>query len=117
MARKPPPKIVVEKHEAYRIINQNGVYGGHRPGFFEWVIYTDEGIADEALSTVPPDPGKMKIKRTLQCVVRLTAIEAKDMAEWLNGHIAQYEKTFGKIVTPKDLEKKGKKPPPPSMIT
>jgi len=116
MARKPPPKIVVEKHEGYRTIFQTGIYGGPRPGLFEWLIYTDEMVGDEALTTVPPDQAKIHIKRTLQCLVRLTPIEAKGFAEWLNRHITEYEKAFGKIVTPSDLEKKGKKPPPPSMI-
>ena len=116
MARKPPPKIVVEKHENYRTIFQTGVFGGPRAGLFEWVIYTDEMVVDDSLTTVPPDPAKMHIKRTLQCLVRLTPIEAKGLAEWLNRHISEYEKTFGKIVTPEDLAKKGKKPPPPTMI-
>ena len=115
--RGPPPKIVVEKHEAYRTIIQSGVFGGHQPGFFEWVIYTDEGVVDEALSTIPPDPAKVQIKRTLQCVVKATPDQAKSMAQWLNQHIIDYEKLFGKILTPQDLAKKGKKSPPTHMIT
>ena len=115
--RGPPPKIVVEKHEAYRTIIQSGVLGGHRPGFFEWVIYTDEGVIDEVLSTIPPDPTKFSIKRTLQCLVMVTPVQAKSMAVWLNQHIAEYEKVFGKIIMPEDLAKKGKKPPPAHMIS
>ena len=119
MARRkgPPPKIVVEKHERYRTIIESGVFGGHQLGFFDWIIYTDEFIADEALSTIPPDPTKSYIKRTLQCSVMMTATRAKVTAEWLNKHIEDYEKAFGKIVTPQDLAKEGKKPPPPHMIT
>lgn len=115
--RGPPPKVVVEKHEGYRTIIQSGVLGGHRPGFFEWVIYTDEGVVDEVLSTIPPDVTKLHIKRTLQCLVRATPDQAKSMAAWLNQHIVEYEKLFGKIVTPEDLIKKGKKSPPAHMIT
>lgn len=118
MSRRPPPKIVVEKHENYRTIIQNGVFGGHRPGFFEWIVYSDELIGDEALSTIPPDPSKIYIKRTLQCRIMLTAIQAKEFLKWLSESINQYEKEFGKIITPKDLEEQGKKEkPPPEMIT
>jgi len=113
MAIRPPPKVVVEKHEGYRTIFESGVFGGHRPGFFEWVIYTDEMVAEDALSTTPPDPAKVYVKRTLQCTLVLSAVEAKSLVEWLSSHISEYEKTFGKIVTPKEMEmeQKGKKPP------
>ena len=116
MVAKPPPKITIEKHEGYRTIFQSGVFGGHRPGFFEWVVYTDEMIADEALSTLPPDPNKVYIKRTLQCRIIVTPEQAKSMAEWLNNHIREYEKKFGKIITPKETGGE-KKPPPPTMIS
>jgi hypothetical protein len=114
LTSRPPPKIVVEKNDNYRTIIQSGIFGGHRPGFFEWIIYSDEMVADEAVNTLPPDPSKVSIKRTLHCRVVLTAIEAKNMAEWLNNRIATYERMFGKILTPKDLGKavKGAKKPP-----
>ena len=115
--KRPPPKIIVERSEGYRTIIESGVYGGHRPGFFEWVVYTDEMIADESLSTMPPDPGKITIKRVLQCTLVLTPIEAKNLANWLSTHIAEYEKQFGKIPTPQDLQKKLGKGPPPGIIT
>lgn len=116
MARRPPPKIVVEKHEGYRSIIESGIFGGHRPGFFEWIIYTDKLIADDALATIPPDPAKTIIKRTLQCRLVLTAFQAKTLAGWLNKHIGEYEKKFGKIITPQEMGKKGKGPPPSTYV-
>jgi hypothetical protein len=110
--KRPPPKILVERDENYKAIIQSGIYGGHRPGFFEWVVYTDEMVADDSLSTVPPDPGKITIKRTLQFTLIATPFEAKSMASWLTHHIEEYEKTFGKIPTPEDLGKKAKELPP-----
>ena len=100
------PKIIVEKHEGYRTIIESGVFGGHRPGFFEWIMYSDEMVADEALATIPPDASKSHIKRTLQFRVVAAPIDAKNFAQWLNGHIAEYEKNFGEIT----LEKKPAKP-------
>ena len=118
MSRRPPPKIIVEEHEGYRTIIQSGIIGGHRPGFFECVVYTDEVVTNESLSTVPPDPTKVIIKRTLQCRLFMTAIEAKNLLTWLTNNINRYEKTFGKIVTPADIGKNTKgKEPPQGMIT
>lgn len=115
MARKPPPKFVLEKHEGYRTIFQTGMYGGPRVGYFEWVIYTDETVADDALSTFPPDPAKTYIKRIIQCKLVMTPHQAKSLVDLLNQSVSNYEKTFGEIPTPKDIGKR--KPPPPSMIT
>ena len=105
------PKLILEKNSDYRTITQSGVLGGHRPGFFEWVVYTDEMIADDVLSTIPPDPAKMAVKRTLQCRIVCTAIAANTFAQWLNNHIAEYEKNFGKLTPPGTKPAKGKKGP------
>ncbi len=113
-SRRPPPKIIVEKHEGYRTIIQNGIWGGRRPGFFEYVIHTDEIMVGESLSTIPPDPSKVQIKRVLQCRIVLDAVQAKILCKWLTQHIEQYEKQFGKIFEPE--APKGKQPPP-GMIT
>jgi hypothetical protein len=114
LARKPPPKIALQKHETYRTIFQTGLFGGPRPGYFEWIIYTDEMVADDALGPIPPDPTKSYIKRTLQCSIMMTPIQAKNLVDLLGQQITQYEKTFGKIALP---GKKGQKPPPSTMIT
>ena len=117
MTVRPPPKIVVERHEGYRTIIESGVYGGHRPGFFEWIVYTDELVADDALSTIPPDPAKGYVKRVLQCRLVMTALEAKGLWQWLSDRINKYEKQYGKIITPAEIAKKRKKPPPSTIIS
>jgi len=96
MARR-PPEIIVEKSPDYKTIIVSGVFGGHRPGFFEVIVYTDELVADEALSSVPPDTDKIKVKRTLQCRLVMDPVEAKSFFEWFKQHMEQYEKEFGEI--------------------
>ena len=113
---RPPPKVEISKHENYRTIIVNGVFGGHRAGYFEAVIYTDEMVADESLSTIPPDPTKVRVKRELQCRLVMDPVQAKMLMKWLAQHIEQYEKAFGKIVLPGEEKGKGKKKPPPSSI-
>ena len=68
-------------------------------------------VADDSLSTTPPDPTKMYIKRVLQCRLVLNAVEAKSLLQWLSDHVNKYEKTFGKIVKPTETFKKREKPP------
>ena len=106
-----PPKIVVEKNEGFRTIEYSGVFGGPRPGIFEWIVYTDEMVAEDALDTIPPDPKKVYIKRILQCRFILPPDRAKNLAKFLNDQIKKYETTFGKISIAKKEEKK---PPPPA---
>ena len=100
------PEIRVEKHKDYRTIIVNGVYGGHRPGFFEAIIYTDEIEADEALSTIPPSSEKVKIRRVLQCRLVMDPVQAKSIQQWLTRHIEEYEKKFGKIPLPEKVPEK-----------
>jgi len=89
----------VIRDQNYRTIIVSGLFGGHRPGFFEAVLYTDEMVADEALKTGAGEPTKVYIRRTLQCRLLLDPVQAKSIAKWLTGYISEYEKTFGKIIT------------------
>jgi hypothetical protein len=96
------PKIEVNVDTSYRTIVVNGIFGGHRPGYFEGIVYTDELEGKEALSTVQLASERAYIKRTIQCRLVLDPVTAKSIAKWLNEHISQYEQVFGKIPTPED---------------
>ena len=85
------------------------VFLGHRPGYFEIVVYTEEMIADDALSSLKPEPKKIKVKRVLQCRLIIDPIQAKSIAKWLNEHIKQYEKSFGEIKLPSEKPQGAKK--------
>ena len=101
-------KIDVVRDDSYRTIVVNGVFGGHRPGFFEAIIYTDEMVADEALSSMPPSPEKVKIRRILQCRLIMDPIQAKSLLNWLSNHISEYEKKFGRIPIPSEAKQEKK---------
>jgi len=102
---KRPPEVIIEKASDYRTIIVSAVFGGHRPGCFEIIIYTDETIADDALSSIPPDPTRIKVKRILQCRLVMDPFQAKSFMLWLKKHIEDYEKEFGEIKLPKKMEK------------
>ena len=96
------PKIEVVVDSNYRSIIVNGLFGGHRPGYFEGIVYTDELEGKEALSTAQLAPERAFIKRTIQCRLVIDPVTAKSISKWLNEHIAQYEQVFGKIPSPED---------------
>jgi len=114
MAQKVPPKVEIHKDEKYRTIIVSGVFGGHRPGFFEAILYTDELVADETLSTAVPSPEKAYLRRTLQCRLIMDSFQAKNFAQWLIYHVNEYEKLFGKIPAPEEVKQrsKGEEPSP-----
>jgi hypothetical protein len=100
--------IQVEKHPDFRTIIVSGVFGGRRPGFFEAITYTDELVADEALTTPVMDSTKARGKRIIQCRLYFDPFAAKSVAQWLSGHVADYEKEFGPIKTPVEPSQKSR---------
>lgn len=98
------PKIEVIEDPEYKTLVVNGMFGGHRPGYFEAIIYTDELMAKDALSTAKLAPELAFIKRTLKCRLVIDPSTAKSITKWFNEHIQIYERMFGKIPTPEDRE-------------
>ena len=90
-------KVETVRAEDYKTVIVDGVFGGSRSGLFEMICYTDEMCADEALASVIPDGSKVYIRRTLQCRLVLTPMQAKGLLNWLTQTLNQYEKQFGKI--------------------
>lgn len=90
-------RVETVRAEDYKTVIVDGVFGGSRSGLFEMVCYTDEMCADEALASVIPDGSKVYIRRTLQCRLVLTPMQAKGLLNWLTQTLKQYEKQFGKI--------------------
>ena len=67
---------------------------------FNQVIYSDELRAEKTLSSIPPDPQKIYVKRTIHCQLVMTPLQAKNLAQALTNQVEGYEKQFGKIPTP-----------------
>lgn len=102
------PKVETQKDPNYRTILTSGVFGGHRAGYFEAIIYTEELIADDALETAKISSDRAFIRRTQQCRLVMDPFQAKSFAEWLNRHIQEYEKKFGKIEMSEETKKEMK---------
>ena len=99
-ARGVPPKIETKYSDDYRTIIVSGIYGGHRPSFFELVVYHDEMLTHKALETIPSDSKLNTIMRTIETSLYIDPIQAKSILKWLNQHVSDYEKQFGEIPEP-----------------
>lgn len=104
MSEQEEPKVEVVKDPNYRTIIVNGVIGGHRPGFFEAIVYSEEMISEDALAKLRPEPSKIRVRRVLQCRLIIDPVQAKSLAKWLAQHVSEYEKTFGRIITPDEAK-------------
>jgi hypothetical protein len=100
------PKVELVEHPNYRTINVSGVIGGHRPMFFEAVLFSNELKVTEALTDAELNPERSHIKRTIECRLVMDPFEAKIMATWLNSEIATYEKNYGRIPSPEEVNSK-----------
>lgn len=96
------PKIEVSEDPNYRSIIVNGLFGGHRPGYFEAIVYSDELVAKDALGTISLAPERAYVKRTMQCRLIIDPVTAKSISKWFENHVDEYEKTFGRIPSAED---------------
>ena len=101
--------VVVKKSPNFATFRMSGVFGGHKPGTFEAIIYVDELMVEDALNTPNPDPSKVKIERTLQCRIVMDPVAAKTFLIWLSKHVSEYEQKYGKINLPGKLAESVKK--------
>lgn len=105
------PDIQAEYSENYRRINVAGIFGGIIAGGVEAIVYSEERRAERVLASQPVSPNKMSIKRTVEVQLIIDPIQMKAMKQWLEQQIAQYEKVFGRIPSPEEIENKTRKDP------
>ncbi len=75
-----------------------GAIGGHSPYDFRIAFYND---SPKALAE-----GNKQItimERKIESEIILSPLAAKELANWLNEHVKDYEKLFGEIKRPGDL--------------
>ena len=100
-----PPKIEVKEHPNYRTINVNGVFGSHRPQYLEVLLYSEEIDAKDVLASENPQI-RPTVKRTLETRLVINPFTAKSILYWLNQNIAEYERVFGRIPSPEEVNSK-----------
>ncbi len=85
--------IEVVKSDKFRQIYAVGAMGGHSPYDFRISFYND---------SLKSGGGKQisVMERDVETEVILSPLAAKELAEWLNNHVKEYENVFGEIKKP-----------------
>ena len=103
------PEFKARKHEQYRTINANGMFGGVRMGYIEAIVYSEETDLTNALGSAQINPNKLEVSRILECRIIWDPIQLKATSLWLNSKVKEYEELFGSIPSPEEVAEKQKR--------
>lgn len=87
--------LEISKGDKFRQIYAVGAMGGHSPYDFRIAFYNDSPKA-----AVKEGKQLSVMERKVETELILSPLAAKELADWLNGHIKEYEKQFGEIKRP-----------------
>lgn len=87
--------IEIIRSPEFRQIYAIGAIGGHSPYDFRIAFYNDSPRA-------MMEGGKQMtvMERKIEAEIILSPLAAKELANWLSGHIKDYERLFGEIKKP-----------------
>jgi hypothetical protein len=105
------PRIQSTYSDAYRRVNVAGMFGGIRPGGLEAIVYSEESRAEEVLETVPLSPDRMTLRRTIETQLIIDPMQMKAIHTWLGQKIVEYERLFGAIPSPEEVDNKARRHP------
>lgn len=103
------PEITCEYSPTYKKIIVADVLGGIRPIGVSMTVYSEDSDFTAALETHPISPGRVKIKRIVECELVINPMELKSIYAWLGDKIKEYEDTFGPIRSPEEITSRQKR--------
>lgn len=103
------PEINSEYASDFKRIQVGGVFGGVRSFGVEAVIYSERQDIQKVLETQPLSPQRTVIKRVVECELAIDPMQLKSIHRWLGQKIEEYEKFFGTIPSPEELDSKFKR--------
>jgi hypothetical protein len=102
--------VEIIRSPEFKQIYAIGAIGGHSPYDFRIAFYNDSPKAiregDKSLTVM---------ERKIETEIILSPLAAKELANWLNGHLQDYEKMFGEIKKPGGVQK-GVSPDAPAQV-
>lgn len=105
------PEFKSEYSPTYKRINVGGLFGKIHPVGLQGFVYSEELLIDKVLATEPVSPNRAMIKRTVECELIIDPMQMKSIQRWLNQKIAEYEKIFGQIPSPEEVESRARRDP------
>ena len=105
------PRIQSGYSDTYKRISVAGMFGGVMPGGLEAIVYSEERRAEGVLETVPISPDRITIRRTIEMALSIDPMQMKATHKWLGEKIDEYEKLFGTIPSPEEIQSKTRRHP------
>jgi hypothetical protein len=99
MSESELPPVEIVKDQEYKTIYVNGVFGGLDPVEGRMIFYVD--VIEPGI-----DGNTMKVKkitRKLLIDVRMSPVQFRSIAEWMQSHVKRFEEMQGVL----DREKEG----------
>ncbi len=87
--------LEITRSAEFRQVYAIGAIGGHSPYDFRIAFYNDSPKA-----LVEGGNQMTVMERKIEAEIILSPLAAKELANWLNGHIKDYERLFGEIKKP-----------------
>lgn len=103
------PEISSEYAADYKKISVAGIFGGTRAFGVEAILYSETMDVTKVLQTQPLNPGRATVKRIAECELIIDPLQMKSIHQWLGAKIQEYEKLFGIIPSPEELDSKLKR--------
>lgn len=98
------PVIETENSDCFKRINVAGFFGGIGASGLEATVYSERRDMLKALETEPISPNRLAIKRVVECELLISPITMKTTYDWLGKKIEEYEKLFGRIRSPEEIQ-------------
>lgn len=102
------PEIKGGTSGSYRRIHVGGVVGGIVPAGLEAIFFSESKIIDKVLQTQPLAVHRMEIQRVAEIELLIDPMQMRSVHQWLGEKIKEYEKLFGTIPSPEEVESRSK---------
>lgn len=105
----PIPDIESGYSDSFKRIVVSGMFGSVQPIGLNASVYSEYQKVDKVLLSVNPEPTKSVIRRVIECELIIDPMQMKSIYLWLKTKIEEYERIFGTIPSPEEIESKFKR--------
>ena len=102
------PRIQSGYSDTYKRVN---VAGGIISGGLEAIVYSEERRTEAVLETIPISPDRATIRRTIEIELLMDPMQMRATHRWLGEKIEEYERIFGHIPSPEEVQDRARRHP------
>jgi len=105
------PDVRVSQSETFKEINVTGQISNLNYDGLKLTVLHDSLNLQPALSGTQIKMAKATINRKIECTINLSPVNLKSWAILFQKELEKYEKMFGTILSPEEIQEKFKNPP------